>query len=359
MKKGQPVAMNHLKKGRECYNCGNNIGLSDQFCHFCGQSNHPTKLTVGILVKDFVDNFFNLDSRFFKTLVHIFSPTFLTREYLAGRRVKYANPIRLFFILILLLFAVLAFFLNSNALLEDIELGKDDIFKTNIEVQLFEKYNHYIDSLDLPQSQINFSDSIKTHVFKNIKSSDSSYIKGQTFNTGSINIDIPKILISDISELSYEELFEKYEINGYWNRIITKQIIKARKDPQGTVQFIISNSFWIIIFTILFSALLLKIIYIRHGIYYIEHIILLCNTHSLLFLLFIISLLIQLWIPETIIITDSILSIFPLLFIIVFKRYYQQGIFKTLIKFLIFTFGYFFFMSICSILVLLISFLLF
>lgn len=78
-----------------CLNCGTD--LSGPFCHVCGQRNRPLRQSIWILVREALEESFELDGRVPRTLVpFVFKPGFLMREYAAGRRVRYSSPLRLF-----------------------------------------------------------------------------------------------------------------------------------------------------------------------------------------------------------------------------------------------------------------------
>lgn len=100
---------------RRCANCGE--VLLGEHCYACGQ---PTKGLVrhfGSIIGDFMDSVFELDSRILRTLGPLlFKPGYLSREYFAGRRVRYVSPVRLFVFLSLFAFfaAQLAFDINDN-----------------------------------------------------------------------------------------------------------------------------------------------------------------------------------------------------------------------------------------------------
>lgn len=87
-----------------CRNCG--VVLYGPHCHACGQPVKGLVRPLGNLFGDVLDSVFDLDTRVFRTLPPLFAkPGFLTREYFAGRQIRYVTPFRLFFFL-----AVLAFF---------------------------------------------------------------------------------------------------------------------------------------------------------------------------------------------------------------------------------------------------------
>lgn len=78
-----------------CANCG--TPLAGPYCSRCGQHVADYHRSVWRFVVDFLDNTFSWDSRFLRTLVPLFrQPGFLTKEFMAGRRVHYVHPLRLF-----------------------------------------------------------------------------------------------------------------------------------------------------------------------------------------------------------------------------------------------------------------------
>jgi hypothetical protein len=89
-----------------CRNCGGAVAAA--YCPACGQETRTRLPTFLQFMKDAAGRYVALDGKWWKTLAGlIIRPGFLTREYLAGRRVRYVRPSRLFLVAILLLFAVL------------------------------------------------------------------------------------------------------------------------------------------------------------------------------------------------------------------------------------------------------------
>ncbi|TLX22812.1 DUF3667 domain-containing protein [Thermomonas fusca] len=88
-----------------CRNCG--VALRGPHCHACGQPVKGLVRPLGNLFGDVLDSVFDLDIRVFRTLPPLFAkPGFLTREYFAGRQIRYVTPFRLFFFLTVLTFFV-------------------------------------------------------------------------------------------------------------------------------------------------------------------------------------------------------------------------------------------------------------
>jgi hypothetical protein len=100
-KKAGPPPLTH------CENCGSL--LTGRFCGQCGQPAVDYRRSFRHVIVDVLDSFLNWDSKFLASLVHlIVRPWKLTNEFLAGHRVRYLNPLRLY-----LLASVLFFFMAN------------------------------------------------------------------------------------------------------------------------------------------------------------------------------------------------------------------------------------------------------
>jgi hypothetical protein len=89
--------VSHLKERKEknCLNC--QATLYGRYCHVCGQENLEPKETVWHLVQHFFNDITHFDGKFFSAVKYLlWKPGFLSKEYVAGRRMSYLNPIRLY-----------------------------------------------------------------------------------------------------------------------------------------------------------------------------------------------------------------------------------------------------------------------
>lgn len=87
-----------------CENC--RTVLIGGYCHVCGQRAHSPLHHFGHAVEEVFESFWHLDGRIFRTLRDLFVPGRLAVDYLAGHRVRYVAPLRLFIILSLMTFFV-------------------------------------------------------------------------------------------------------------------------------------------------------------------------------------------------------------------------------------------------------------
>ncbi len=103
----------------QCENCG--AHLTGHYCAQCGQAAVDYRRSFRHVIADVLDSFLNWDSKFFATVgLLILKPWRLTNEFLAGKRVRYVNPLRLY-----LLASILFFFaVNYGAKGLHVEPGK-------------------------------------------------------------------------------------------------------------------------------------------------------------------------------------------------------------------------------------------
>ena len=96
-----------------CANCG--AVLTGPYCAQCGQHVADYHRSVWRFVSDFFDNSFSWDNRLLRTLEPLFvQPGLLTREFMAGRRVRYVHPLRLFLFTSALCLTLLQFNYNHR-----------------------------------------------------------------------------------------------------------------------------------------------------------------------------------------------------------------------------------------------------
>lgn len=96
-----------------CLNCGTT--LQGEHCHACGQPVKGLVRPLKSIIHDALDTLFEYDSRIWRTLPPLYLlPGRITRDYLAGRRVRYVLPFRLFFVLTVVTFLLLQWQLGDR-----------------------------------------------------------------------------------------------------------------------------------------------------------------------------------------------------------------------------------------------------
>ena len=347
-----------------CLNCEVQLpseynGSQELFCSNCGQSTKDSKLSFLKLVKDGISNIFDLDSRLVHTLRDLYSPSKITKAYIAGKRKYYVNPVRLFIFTLLACVAVFLYIMNHGGADFDIETLEARSTKS----KLLTRYNQLSDTLDHQA----VTDTIRSRLFRSVKPIDQD-----TFGSdGALNIrNSAEILRSygistyDAVNLPIDEIYDEYNVVGFKDQMIVGQYIRIYSNPEGTIFFCIKNVIWAIIITLLLIGFFMKLIYIRSQYYLVEHMVLALNYHSLINALVLILAIIMV---ITVKISGSsnmsnmqnISKVFYGLLIIIqfitLKSYYKQGFFKTVLKMLLINISYLFIFLFSSIIVSLIS----
>lgn len=106
---------------RFCKNCERKLEKSFRFCPDCGQEHKEKVVTFKQFILDFLGDYFTFDSLIIRSVNPLlFKPGFLTKEFLAGRRVRYIPPMRMF------IFISIIFFLVLGSVNQTIELERSD-----------------------------------------------------------------------------------------------------------------------------------------------------------------------------------------------------------------------------------------
>lgn len=105
IKRKQKLSMSkhHLRIDKTCGNCGHQV--PERYCTNCGQENIETRVSFGHLLRHFIEDLTHYESNFWKTIKYLlFRPSYLTREYLANKRVSFVAPVRLYLFISFLTF---------------------------------------------------------------------------------------------------------------------------------------------------------------------------------------------------------------------------------------------------------------
>lgn len=108
--------------GPPCANCASVV--TGPFCAQCGQRNIRRLVSVRRMMWDVLDDQLSVNSALPRTVSGLLlRPGFLTREYVAGRIVRYIAPFRLYLVTSLLFFLVLALYADPRRLTAEAERG--------------------------------------------------------------------------------------------------------------------------------------------------------------------------------------------------------------------------------------------
>ncbi len=352
-------------KDSNCLNCGYPFSGHEFFCPSCGQKNKGSRITFGNFIKEVFAGFFSWDTKFWRTLITLIArPGKISSDYVEGKRVRYANPFRFYITASILFFLVY----GINETLNNFqELNSKSSFskKKNINIEL-DSINSIINN-EIAKTQKPL-DSTQLELAKqlNIPLNDSLALKNK-----------PRISFGGSTRLDdYIKFNRKYpDINAYAaldslkqdntlvNRFLYNRAILANSffKEQGKRKEFLSKmlSYGSISLFILLPifTLFLKFFYIRRKYTYVEHLIFVFHTQTVFFLLLTILISVNLFTEN--VGPEIFIGLFLIYLFIAMKKFYKQGYFKTLIKFIMVNFVYMFLAVIGITFVGLISFALF
>lgn len=372
-----------------CRNCKKEINDS-KYCPSCGQKNTDGKIGIGEFFSVLLSTVFNLESKFFMTMRDIFVPGKLTKEWFKGRHKPYFHPMRLFIVFALLFIAALSnsigetdgLVLSGHKERAEKELYRKEILKeisqfsnrfshqnskkqvvdsliTSLEKQEFhtidkqlrelaeeasiEVEGKSIEEIEVEYSKIVGGETIeqikKAAYSKQTKNRDSIWLgEFQIFSGVENEVTNKRISNHDFIHLSPNELLEKYNIEGMYNRIIFRQKVKLMKGNKTFLPFILANSIWVGLLMMPFFTLILKLLYIRRNYYYVEHLIFSFHLHAFLFFILTVIYLLSPYIGAPV----SGIATLGILFYLycAMRSVYQQSRMKTILKMFIVLIAY-------------------
>lgn len=317
-----------------CLNCQKPVGEQDQYCANCGQKTRESRVSAWTLLSDFFSTILNLDSRFFKTIRHIFVPSFLPKEYMAGKRRSYINPSKFFFVTLIIHFGTIALLTKDQSISIDGDHHEQKIWQHAEQTELRAAF----DSLTVlyPIADSTVRDSIRKKLFSSAKSTNRDSLNIMALDFGA-NKTAKKIAYSDLYNATGDELIKKYNIEGFWKQLVFRQFQRWHQNQKAGFQFLIGNLLWVIVFTVIFSAFFLKLLYIRHKFYIVDHLVVSMFYHAIVLLILSCIYWIEHFfgnIQDTLTaVTVLLLALIPIYGFMTMKRYYQQGKRKTFTKF--------------------------
>lgn len=343
-----------------CLNCNTPFPAEvkddhEAFCPSCGQSNKANRLSFWEIVSSTFSSIFNLDGRLFHTIRDIYKPHALTRAYVEGRRKQYVNPGRLFIFLLVSMITIILILSD----VQDNTMGMDVLVSRAEKTKLLEDFDTTVDTLDLQDTtDINL---LRSSLFKKIIKDSSNYISTPD-SLFDIDVEKYKIPNYEVYHLSTDEIIEKYNVEGWQNKLYVSQYTRLMNNPSGILNYVIKNNIWTLILTVFLASIFLFLLYYRKNYYLVEHLVLLLNGHSFLFLVLILMIVVEIKLPENTFF--NILSF--LLFIVIIgvqyisiKRYYNHGKFKAFLVWNLFNFVYVIIFSFMALIVGFISLILF
>jgi hypothetical protein len=266
------------KRGRppltHCENCG--APLTGRFCSQCGQPAIDYRRSFRHVIVDVLDSFLNWDSKFFATIGWlIVRPWHLTIEFLSGRRVRYLHPLRLYLLASILFFFAVSYWAKSVHLdpkhlsAEDRAEIASDLKDQDIPPQVRAKVEKALKIQSLAPKAVAKTEKETKGEETPHETQDNAEEKKQTKPQDQ---DYGPFLKFDSKPSTP---FEK------WVEDRAKEKIGEHgSKAQLFLITVISNLPYMMLCCIPLFAFVLKILYIRQGVFYIDHLVYALHIHS-------------------------------------------------------------------------------
>ena len=341
----QPLPFTH------CQNCG--AELTGPHCAQCGQAAIDYRRSFRHVIVDVLDSFLNWDSKFFATIgLLIVKPWRLTNEFLAGKRVRYLHPLRLYLLASILFFFAVNYGAkglrlepgkisekNRTAIAAAVAEKRDEIEaefdKENLSTEERKKAQDALDYLTKPSPAATAAAEQQPSPTITPTASPSEPGK-RTYGA----VDERPFLVFDADTKSSTP-FER------WLETRAKEKMGEHGTKMGLfIATLFSNLPYMMLCCIPLFAFVLKVLYIRRHIFYIDHLIYALHIHTFLYtgvmLIVLATMGLNRIAPPTL--AGWIIALLWILFVVqIFlsiRRVYRQGWFMSTLKFFVGGFVY-------------------
>ncbi|MEX0274391.1 MAG: DUF3667 domain-containing protein [Flavobacteriaceae bacterium] len=335
-------------RGTECLNCGHPLDMGDRYCPFCSQANSTKKLTLRDFLDEFLSSLISYDSRLAKTLgALLWRPGKITRDYINGRRICYTNPFRFLLSLGIIYFLLIGYSSNFEKInragageredmlekIGDLPPGSVNITKYAVEIGQEQDSLQVSGSLSKLREKRDKKDST-------ILADPKAYFK-KTPKTGFGNKlehkqDFFYAALRKDTLYEFDEFQEKYGIESSFDTkmafAMAKGSLGVQRQPGTFLNKVLARLPFATFFFLPVFAIFIMLAYIRKKHTYTDHLVFSFHNQSLMFILLIISYLV-----DAIFKVNSaaiFILIFAVYLFIAMKRFYKQGFFKTGLKYI-------------------------
>lgn len=329
----------------QCLNCGQPLDKSDVYCPYCSQLNSNKQLSVKDFIAEFLNSIVVFDSRLRNTLKDLlFRPGVITRNYVKGQRLKYANPFRFFLsvsIIYFILNGLLQIFQPSS------EIDEINLNSPESKVMTFDDIRDNIS--ETTSEAFKVADSIKkeqpTKSFEYISEEaldTLSFIERYTEKFSLYNSYYETSKIKN-AEVALDSLNHRNTTMNRWIYSKNTTVEKIQENPRAFINYIISKIPFFLFFFTPFFALFFWLIYSKKIYTYMEHTIFIFHIFSFIFVSMLIAIIPDLIFDTSILLGILFIFIGPIYFYKALRNFYGQSRLLTLIKFvflnIVFTIG--------------------
>lgn len=349
-------------RGTECLNCGVPLDIIDRYCHHCGQINTTKKLSFKDFFNEFFASIFSYDSRLSHTIIALlFRPGKISKDYVKGKRVRYANPFRFYLSVSVIFFIINGLFIDFDGFRTEMEdqvsdgkeaiseikqnISTDDSLKLKINDQILAANGISRADKEKISEEVLKADGLSFLNKKKNQPKDVIYYSQKQidsigfFERGYILWEMYKDYYEKTEEKSaYKALSELKHEKNQFNKYIYHRVLKTNAIEENYGQeffeFIFNKLPFIIFFFLPFFALGIWLLYIRKSFNYMEHLVFIFHTQTMFFITIGLSILIS-----KITNINSFFNIAMLIFLFylykAMRKFYNQGRGKTIVKFVL------------------------
>ena len=318
-----------------CLNCG--ARLRGQYCGTCGQRSRSRLISLWELISDAFGDLFEIDSRLWQTLVPLMiRPGRLTHDYLQGRRARYMPPFRMYLVLSLLFFVIAFFDPNDElGLLFEPEPETTAVQEEAETADAAEQAQEVID--ELTEQGIITEDELPAELKIDENGFRFTFDEDGTEAESDCNVDA-----TDIEELP-----------GWLARRLTverlQRVCERTRLDDGAVlkDNLVDNIPAALIVLLPLMAFVLKALYPLSKRYYVEHLLFFVHFHAFFFLILTLQILFvrlstMLGIPGAVYtLTIIVTSFYTAIYLFVsMRRVYGQGRIITFLKYIVLVTAY-------------------
>ncbi len=351
--------MAHSLKQPVCANCQYAFRPEepDEFCPRCGQQNHEPGLRFGHVLEEGLEGILHFDSKVFRTLrLLLFKPGELTQQFLAGHRVPFVPPIRLYVFISFVFFLLL-----GTAFSHEEEGGPERSAKpaatkekaTPAAVVGDDSITFFQGPKAGRAAEKDADEAIRNVLAATVDSlaaapaspaqqkalKAAQRVQAVTMagarRGGGLQVafaEIKKLPAKPTAAQVDSVVRSKGAVPSFFSRLVVRRTIRWRDSTREEAVHQVLRATSILLFLLMpLAALLLKGAYFRQHRYYISHLVFTIHVQCFLFIL--IGLLIgfdKLHAPEWL---SNLLSLAPIVyFVVALHTFYQQSWGKTVVK---------------------------
>lgn len=352
-----------------CENCG--TVLTGPYCGQCGQPAIDYRRSFRHVIVDLLDSFLNWDSKFIATIwLLITRPWRLTNEFLGGRRVKYLHPARLYLLASIVFFFAVTYGVKSLKM-DPLKFSSEQRAEIRSEMERENVPPETMAKVDEVLGRGLFSQKKRTEMEDQLKREDLPEEERAKLEERLKDENLPPEAAAKVDE-ALKNLSP--EIRAKVERTLKAEAKKKNKpkkalevgtdskepktpfenwiESRAKEKFgesgnkaqlffitLISNLPYMVLACIPLFAFVLKILYIRKHIFYIDHLVYALHIHTFVYLAIMLIVAITLGLnrvmPGTLAgwIIGLLWTVFAVQIFLSIRRVYKQGWFFSIFKF--------------------------